>query len=403
LENLHNSAYTAGVDFQHNWKERTWYLAGNAEISKVSGKPAALIATQRSSARYYQRPDSKYLSVDSSLTSLSGAGGTLKLGKSSQKKLQFETSITLRSPGLEFNDIGYMRYSDVIHHGTWVGYYLRNPFLIFNNFYLNTNYWMYWDFSGKLLSANTNVNFNSQFKNRWRINGNFNRQGENISTRLLRGGDSFINPGNQSFNFNIGSDRSKKLSFYFGNYQGFGDRHSFRGRSYWFGIDYNPLNSLALSCEPELSIENYELQYVSKEGNDANPVYLFARLDQKTMNLTFRLNYTINPELSLEYYGQPFISSGKYTNYKKITEPAADVYSERYRNFSSYEIALDVASNTYRIDNDNDGSYDYFVSNPDFNFRQFRSNMVIRWEYLPGSTLYIVLHHKYEDNLPVQK
>ena len=95
------------------------------------------------------------------LTSLPGYGGTVKLGKTSKKQLQFETSLTLRSPGLEFNDIGYMRYSDVIHHGVVGSLYIRvNPFCIFNNFYLNTNYWMYFNFSGKLLSFNLNTNFN---------------------------------------------------------------------------------------------------------------------------------------------------------------------------------------------------------------------------------------------------
>ena len=140
LDFLHTAAYTAGLDFQHHWKERTWYVAGNAEFSNVKGKPVSITETQTSSARYYQRTDAKYLSVDSSLTSLSGYGGTVKFGKSSKKRLQFETSMTVRSPGLEFNDIGYMRYSDVIHQGNWMGYYLRNPFWIFNNFYLNTNY-----------------------------------------------------------------------------------------------------------------------------------------------------------------------------------------------------------------------------------------------------------------------
>ena len=69
-----------------------------------------------------------------------------KFGKTSKKRLQFETCVIVRSPGLEFNDIGYMRYSDVIYQGNWMGYYLRNPFWIFNNFYLNTNYWMYFNF-----------------------------------------------------------------------------------------------------------------------------------------------------------------------------------------------------------------------------------------------------------------
>ena len=390
LDYLHTAAYTAGADFKHNWKERTWYVAGNAEFSNVRGKPEALINTQTSSARYYQRPDAKYLSVDSTLTSHSGYGSTVKFGKSSQKKLQFETSVTVRSPGLEFNDIGYMRYSDVIHHGTWVAYYMRNPFSIFNNFYLNTNYWMYWNFSGKLLSTNTNINFNSQFKNRWRINGSFNRQSESISTTLLRGGSSFINPGNQGFNLNFGTDQSKKLSFMIGNYHGSGDVNSFKGHQYWASVNLRPSNSISISVEPEYGIQNSELQYVTTPESNGEPVYVFGKLDQKTLSMTFRINYTINPELSVEYYGQPFVSAGKYTGYKKITSPDADRFSERYHLYTNDEISYNSADNVYEIIENEDPATKYSFGNPDYNFRQFRSNLVVRWEYSPGSTLYLV-------------
>jgi len=390
LSYLHSAAYAGGVDFRHNWKERTWYLAGNAEFSSVSGKPEALINTQRSSARYYQRPDADYLSVDSSLTSLPGYGTSLKFGKSSQKKIQFETSLTLRSPGLEFNDIGYMRYSDVIHHGTWVAYYIRNPFAIFNNFYLNTNYWMYWNFSGDLLSTHTNMNFNSQFKNRWRLNGNFNRQSENISTTLLRGGPAIILPGSQSLNLNIGSDPSKKVSFFLGNYHGSGDANSSSGHEYYASINLRPLNSISVSFEPGYGIQKSEMQYVNTLQENGNPLYLFGRLDQKTLSFTFRINYTVNPELSLEYYGQPFVSAGKYSAFKRITDVQANTFSERYHTFSAEEIEYNSTNNGYSVDINNDNTDDFSFGNPDFNFRQFRSNLVIRWEYLPGSTVYLV-------------
>ena len=125
LDYLPTAAYTGGIDFSHKWKERTWYVTGNAEFSYIKGKQEAILNAQQSSARYFQRPDANYVSVDSSRTSLSGFGGTFKLGRNSKKRLQFETSFTLRSPGLEFNDIGYMRYSDVIHHGSVGG--LLNP------------------------------------------------------------------------------------------------------------------------------------------------------------------------------------------------------------------------------------------------------------------------------------
>ena len=390
LNYLPTAAYTGGIDFSHKWKERTWYMTGNAEFSYLKGKEEAILNAQQSSARYFQRPDASYVSVDSSRTSLAGYGGTFKLGRSSKKRLQFETSLTVRSPGLEFNDIGYMRYSDVIHHGSWAAYYIRNPFSIFNNFYLNTNYWMYWNFSGKLLSTFLNTNFYSQFKNRWQINGNFTRIGENTSTNLLRGGPSFIQPGGEEMNLNISTDQSKKFSFNIGSYQGFGDVNSYRNQEYWMGFNAKPTNALSISISPSYGITNSELQYVSttKMGND--PRYIFARLDQKTASFTFRLNYTFTPELSLEYYGQPFISAGKYSDFKRTTNTKADRFKDRYRIFSGNEIGFRSVNNDYAIDEDHDGSTDYSFDNPDFNFRQFRSNLVVRWEYLPGSTLFLV-------------
>jgi Domain of unknown function (DUF5916)/Carbohydrate family 9 binding domain-like len=386
LDFLHSAAYTAGLDFQHNWKDRTWYIAGNAEFSDVKGSTTSIIGTQTSSAHYYQRPDAKYLGVDSSLTSLSGYGGTVKFGKTSKKRLQFETCVIVRSPGLEFNDIGYMRYSDVIYQGNWMGYYLRNPFWILNYLYFNTNYWMYFNFGGQLLSRNYNTNFNAQFKNKWRLNGQFNRESQNISTTLLRGGPSIITPGNQSFSVYLTTDQSKKLSFASGVYQGSGDVNSFRNQEYFGGIYLRPANSISISIEPDYSIQKTELQYVSTAGTSQNPLYLFGSLNQKTLGITFRINYTINPELSIEYYGQPFVSAGKYSSYKKITQPDAATFRQRFYDYTPDELTLDPSSNTYNI---NDGGT-YSFGNPDFNFRQFRSNLVVRWEYLPGSTIYFV-------------
>lgn len=390
LNYLTTAAYTGGIDFKHSWKERTWYIAGNAEFSNVKGKEEAIISTQRSSARYFQRPDANYLSVDSTLTSLAGYGGTVKLGKLSQKKWQFETSLTLRSPGLEYNDIGFMRYTDIIHHGTWVAYYLRDPFAIFNNFYLNMNYWMYWNFSGKLLSTYTNTNFNSQFKNRWRVNGNFTRINENISTNLLRGGPAFTNPGSEEFNLNVMTDQSKKVSFSLGGYIGSGDAKSYRYYEYWSGLNIRPMNSMSISFEPSYSIQNKKLQYVNTVEMNNDSRYLFAELDQKTLSFTFRINYTINPELTIEYYGQPFVSAGEYSNFKRITEANADMFSDRFHTFTTNEISFNQAGNIYSIDENSDGTEDYTIENPDFNFRQFRSNFVVRWEYSPGSTLFLV-------------
>ncbi len=390
LDYLPAASYVGGIDFKHTWQERTWYVAGNVEFSNINGDEEAIISLQRSSARYFQRPDANYLSVDSTLTSISGYGGTVKLGRLSKKKVQFETSFTVRSPGLEFNDIGYMRYSDLIHHGSWVAYYLRDPFFIFRNFYLNTNYWMYWNFSGELLSTYLNTNFNMQFKNRWRLNGSCTRWSEYSSTDLLRGGPSFTMPGGEEIYLNMSTDQSKKISFYAGNYHGIGDVKNFRFHNYWLGTNIRPLDALSVSFEPTYTIQNNQLQYVETADMNGNPRYLFAELDQKTVILTIRINYTINPELSVEYYGQPFVSAGKYSSFKRITDTDAGRYEDRHHVFSDSEISYNLPDDNYVIDENIDGTEDYTFNNPDFNFRQFRSNLVIRWEYSPGSTMFLV-------------
>jgi len=215
-------------------------------------------------------------------------------------------------------------------------------------------------------------------------------QSENLSTTLLRGGPSFITPGDQSFNLNISSDRSKKFSFFLGNYHGSGDGNSSRGNEYYGEITYRPSNSVSISVNPGYGIQSQELQYVTTEGHGNNLVFLFGKLDQKTMSMTFRINYTLNPELSIEYYGQPFVSAGKYSNIKKITEPGADRFRNRFHVFENDEMTFNSENQNYSIDETRDGIEDYSVSNPDFNFRQFRSNLVVRWEYLPGSTIYLV-------------
>lgn len=390
LDFLPTDAVTGGLDANHYWNGRTWYVSGNAEFSTVKGAPESILLLQTSSARYFQRPDARYLAVDSSRTSLSGIGGTVKLGRGSQKKLQFETSLTMRSPGLEFNDIGYMRYSDVIHHGSWLAYYIRNPFAIFNNFYLNTNYWIYLDYSGNVLSLLTNTNFNTQFKNRWRMNGQLTRQSENRSNTLLRGGPSFLFPGETELSMNLRTDQSKKVAFYAGNYHNLGDDNSQRMHVYWAGAEVKPLNSLSVSLSPEYFIKNTAMQFISTLSYNETTRYLFGELDQKTLSMTFRINLTINPELTLEYYGQPFISAGKYSSYKMVTDPSADKFSDRYALYTDNQIAFSDEDSRFYIDEDRNGMIDYSFGNPDFNFRQFRSNLVVRWEYLPGSTLYLV-------------
>jgi hypothetical protein len=205
---------------------------------------------------------------------------------------------------------------------------------------------------------------------------------------MLRGGQAFITPGSEDINLNFMTDQSKKVWFYLGGYLGLGDVKSYKSQEFSLGTFVRPLNSFSISLEPSYSIQNNKLQFVSTQSAGNGNKYIFAELDQKTVSFTMRLNYTINPDLTIEYYGQPFVSDGKYKNFKRITQPDAKTFKERYHQLTEAEISYIEADNEYLLQET--GIESYTVSNPDFNFRQFRSNLVIRWEYLPGSTLYLV-------------
>lgn len=116
-----------------------------------------------------------------------------------------------------------------------------------------------------------------------------------------------------------------------------------------------------------------------------------GNLFQKTAGLTFRFNANLNPRLSVQYYGSPFISTGKYTNFKKVTQPMASTYSQRFYNYQPSEIQFSESDNQYTIADASGNIYQF--DNPNFSFREFRSNLVAKWEFHRGAFLYLVWSH----------
>ena len=387
---LPKSAYTGGIDFKHYWKERTYYVGLNADFSHIKGDMEAITNLQESSARYYQRPDAEHLKFDENKTELTGTAASLKVGRGGNGKWNFESSLTYRSPGFEINDIGFMQSADVIHHGTWVGYYIRKPFGIFENFFLNNNYWMSMNFDGKMKSFGQNVNFHTKLKNKWSFNGSLTHNGEYYNVSALRGGPALMEPGRWSYNININSDNRKKIRFYGGFWLNRGLLKYTRSNNMWTGFTYQPMDALSISLSTSINNYQKELQYIAQEEMNGDARYIFGSIDQKTLSFTLRLNYNVTPDLTIQYYGQPFTSAGDYEKYKIITDSKADVYENRFSEFTSNQISYNADEELYGIDEDADGVEDYSFSRPQYNFAQFRSNLVVRWEYVPGSTLFLV-------------
>ena len=389
LNYLHKSAFTGGFDFVHKWHNKDWEFDFSTYFSRVEGSAEAITNTQKSWIHGFQRPDASYLKLDTTRTSLSGQGGKVVFSKNGGK-LKFMAATAWKSPGLELNDVGYMRQADNILEVIWVGYRIYEPFSIFRNMNLNFNQWTEWNFGGELTGPGGNVNGHTQLKNFWNLNLGANWNGEGLSATELRGGPALKTSGSKNIWFAFGSNDQKRLT---GEAQimllGGNEKNSKQMFDFGISLGYRPSKSLKITLSPNFNSNNDELQYVTQQDYLNKTDYIFARIHQKTLSASLRINYIITPNLSIQYWGQPFLASGKYTEFKRITDSRASNYTDRFSLLSNAELTYVNPDDQYRV-SDQAGNQLYTFDQPDFNVKEFLSNMVVRWEYLPGSTIYLV-------------
>ncbi len=388
LDFLHHSAFTGGVDLKHQWNDRDWYVGGNFIISRVNGSNQAITNTQQSITHLFQRTGASHITVDEKRTSLTGTGGNLQLGKVGNGHWKFETGATWRSPELELNDVGFQRQADDIRHYTWVGYQTLKPTSTFRQVGINYNHWSVWDFGGNNNSIRFNTNSWQNWANNWFTNIGFNYEPKQYSNFALRGGPRLRMAPEIGFFNGYNTDRRKKVQFnaFHGGNKGTDNSYS----SYFvdFGITYRPLNALSISANPEYNIYKNKLQYIANINNNDKTTYLNGTVDQRTLSMSLRLNYTINPNLTIQYWGQPFVSRGRYSAFKEVTNPIGQHFVDRIFRYTAQQVSF--ANNVYSVDTNLDKISDFTFDNPDFSFVQFRSNLVVRWEYIPGSEIFLV-------------
>lgn len=387
---LHNNATTFGLDFFHQWNNRNYFFGANFVGSNVQGSKDAILKTQTSISHLFQKPDANYASVNPDRTSLTGTGGDIKIGKRGSGHVTFETGLTWRSPELELNDIGFMREADVIFNYGGVDYNFFKPFSVFRNATIKYKHWIFADFGGRLNFVDWDMELRGVFKNNWRANIGLFTQPHNYSRSLLQGGPRMKQPDQFGSYWGLGSDRRKKLSFFYNGWTNTGKGDSYFLLDNNIAVTYQPIDRLNISLSPGYSITKDRLQYIGTTQNGGDQRYITALIDQKTLRLALRLNYTITPNLTIQYYGQPFVSSGKYDDFNFVRTPLADSYEEQLAFFDNQQILNADPSEGYSIDENKDGITDYQFRNPDFSFAQFRSNLVLRYEYKPGSEIFLV-------------
>ncbi|HEX2602498.1 MAG TPA: DUF5916 domain-containing protein [Gemmatimonadaceae bacterium] len=369
---LASSAYVGSVDFRHRFFKNNYEITGAFDKSVVRGSQVVIAALQNNGVHQFQRPDAS-LPLDSSRTSLGGDAEELAIGKIGGQHLMFNSAYSRRSPGFEVNDLGYLRRADQVSWSTWAGFFDRQDRLFYHRFQLNNNWWQWWTTDGLPLERAYNYNTHITLKNYWGFHhgATIGQLGKTYDDRQLRGGpavrqDMYYAPW-LSIN---GDDRKAWVPYFNGSYYESSDK---RNWSTNFGpeIDFKMMGRFSSAISMNFGHNVQDNQFY---GNftDANnlPHYTVAHLDQTTTSLTARLNYTFSPDLSLQTYLSPFVSKGTYSNVRQVSAtPRADDYDDRYAPYNDPSVTADPGG---------------------FNFKALQSNVVMRWEYKPGSTLFLV-------------
>jgi hypothetical protein len=400
---LRSSAVAFGVDVNHAWGDRTWALDGSLAASNIRGSADAINAVQRSSARYYQRPDATHLNYDPDRTSLSGHAAQLALSKIAGLHWRWSAAYQEVSPGLEVNDLGFQREADRRALSAEVEYRQQQPTRLVRNWKLSASADQEWNFGGDGLERGLSLSFYTQLHSYWTLYGTAKRGFPALDDRLTRSGPLARNPGEWYLDLNVTTDDRKSL-FGWGEAYLWDDGAGGRTTSATASFSIKPAPGVKVKVGPYVEVARIAAQPVTRVSDAlATATYgrrfVFATVDQVTTALSTRLDWTFSPRLSLQLYGQLFVGSGEYHTFKELAAP-------RTFDFTRYGIergyVTRAADGTYTVEPDGAGPAEPFTFyDPNFNDRSLRGTAVLRWEYRPGSTVYLAWQHRRSDSAPV--
>ncbi len=385
LESLPQNSLTGGFDFQHNWRNRKYFIDAKSFFSRIGGSEEAITSLQLNSRHLFQRKDAGHLELDSSLTTMQGWGGELRGGKRSGR-FRLIGSVDWRSPGVELNDLGYMWQADYINQTTNMLYWINKPRGILNSYYIDLEQKHKRSYGGEHLGNELSGRIRFQFTNLWRVDLAGGRKFFQIDTRQLRGGPSLRIDGSYSARIFLQTNSSKNLFLGGGPQIIWNDDKISGTEQYIFFVQWLISNRFSLTSNTIFTLQSDNNQYVMQKKTDNNLDYVVGTIDRKTFSTTLRAEFFVTPELSFQYYGNPYASIGKYQDYRKVDQSTSSDINARYvpltiEIFHGEQLLVDEDRNLLR---------NLTVNNFDFNFQEFNSNFVARWEYKTGSTFYFV-------------
>lgn len=388
---VRSGAYTAGVDFRNEWLDRTWVADGYLIGSHVRGSDRVILDAQMSPARYYQRPDAGHLTIDPTATSLDGYAGRMQLSKQAGEHWRGNVAGTVTSPGFEVNDLGYHYNADRIFIDTELRYVENRPGRLVRSWNVGGGPGVQWNYGGDFVLGSSSLRYRAELMSYWSVQASVRQSIGAYDDRLTRGGPLAWKPALRNYSLGVESDRRKAVS---GRLETSYHHDTGGGwsRSLGLGLAIRPAPNWSMSFDPEYSRRYSAAQYV---GVTDDPVaaatygrrYLFAGLSQTTVSMATRLNFVFTPELTLEMFVEPFLASGDYGEVMELSEPGTFDFLTYGRDVGSVQ----AGDGEYLVDPDADGPAQPFsVRDRDFRRGSLNGNAVLRWEWRPGSTLFLV-------------
>ena len=399
-DRVRSSAYVAGADLVHEFNDRGWKVSSAFATSYIRGNDATLVRAQRSSARYLQRPDATHLGVDSAATSM---GGFYHMAEINKQAGSFTGRIgtAYLGPGYEVNDLGFQTETERFILDTHFQWNQPRPGRHLRNWTLMGGPDNKWNTAGEWIFSDVNLQFRWQWLNYWSGSVRYAVRPATGDDRLTRGGPMARQPGSGLWSAQLTSD-SRKAFGVRTNYSGSSDSGGSWRHSGSINFTYRSGENLELRLGPSVTRSFTQAQYVSSRSDPLATStfgrrYIFAPIDQTTLSLETRLNVTFSPTLTLQVYAQPLISSGDYGDLAEFREPGTYRFAEYGEDIGS---SVRQDDGNYLIDPDGAGAASAFtVSDRSFNFRSLLGNAVLRWEWSPGSTLFLVWQQSRSDRL----
>jgi hypothetical protein len=367
---LRSAAYTGGIDLRRRFADSKYELRAFTAMSDVRGSTAAIAALQSNTVHAYQRPDDA-VAYDPTRTALRGDAERITFSKFGGGITRFQTMYQRFSPGFESNDVGYQQRADEQKFSQWFALQFSKPTQYYQRANVNFNASERWTTDGLVLGNGLNTNFHIQARNFYWVHFgvNANQYLASYDDRDARGGPAIRRSPSLSYWSGIESDNRRAVtgSFWFGGWKGDEGRswNAYANPNLAFRVSSRFSTALGFNYQRNADDKQYYASY-GAVGSDTTH-YTFARLDQTTFGLSTRLNFTATPNLSFQFYGEPFVSNGTFANWRELNAPRAERFEDRFKSYEGKSGLFDG-----------------------FNYRQFRSNAVVRYEYRPGSTLFVV-------------